>query len=152
MGDRQFQVARMTPRDGSWAVARLVGKAVIAGVSGKIGLENIHVALPLVLDQFTEDEFASLQTKCFRVCSEINAAGVYVPMVMRDGTGRWTGKEPDLMTALSLTINALIFNLEPLFEEGSLAQLTGSLPGMEALLKPAASTPTVLTPSSGGPS
>lgn len=131
--EKKYRVVRMTARDGSWVIIRLMSKAVLAGISGKVTMENIHIVLPIVLDQFNEMEFRSLQEKCFNVCREWRSAGdmaVPMPLLMQDGSGRWTEKEPDLVTALSIMVNALVFNLEPFFDEAVLAELTRSLPGM----------------------
>jgi hypothetical protein len=127
----QYRLSRMTPQAGSWIVMQLLTKALSSNMKGSISRQNLGTLLPEIFGQFSEDEFRSLQAKCFAATARLTVVGdqlVAQSMFMQDGTGRWAVKEPSLPEALALTIHSLVFNLEPFFDDGMLEMLLGSLP------------------------
>jgi hypothetical protein len=133
----QYRLSRMTPQAGSWIVMQLLTKALGSNMKGAISRQNLGTLLPEIFGQFSEDEFRSLQAKCFAATARLSVVGeqlVAQPLLMLDG--RWTVKEPSLPEALALTIHSLVFNLEPFFDDGMLEMLLGSLPALSPSSSP----------------
>jgi hypothetical protein len=129
LGPDQYRLSRMTPQAGSWIVMQLLTKALASSAKGSISQQNLGALLPVIFGQFSEDEFRSLQAKCFAATARLAAVNdqlVAQPLFMADG--RWAVREPSLPEALALTIQSLVFNLEPFFDDGTLEMLLGSLP------------------------
>jgi hypothetical protein len=135
----QYRLSRMTPQAGSWIVMQLLTKALSSNMKGAISQANLGALLPEIFSQFSEDEFRSLQAKCFAATARLVAVNdqlVAQPLFMQDGTGRWAVKEPSLPEALALTIHSLVFNLEPFFDDGMLEMLLASLPALSPASAP----------------
>jgi hypothetical protein len=133
----QYRLLRMTPQAGSWIVMQLLTKALSCNLKGSISQQNLGALLPEIFGQFAEDEFRSLQAKCFAATQRLTVvADQVVPMPLLREDGRWNVKEPSLPEALALTIHSLVFNLEPFFDDGMLEMLLASLPALTPASSP----------------
>ena len=132
IGEQEFQISRMTARNGSWVAMQLLTKLLPSAVAGAVEQE-----LPMPHSsgktEMSEDEFVNLQSHCLRVCSRYETVAgnrTAVPILMADGRWAATELEYDIVRVLTLTVHALVFNMSPFFEEGALKPLLESLPGL----------------------
>jgi hypothetical protein len=68
-----------------------------------------------------------------KIVSEIKLVGSVeapVPLMLPDGRWGVEDVDTDTSTILSLTVNALIFNVSDFFQEAALKDLTGTLQGL----------------------
>lgn len=118
----EYQVGRFKATTGSWILAQLLTKMLPSAVEShfqSVGLANGRA-------QISETEFENIQSHCLSVCRRYEN-GVPMPIFVRPD--RWAVKELeyDVVAVLTLTINALVFNLQPFFSEGGLSPILSSL-------------------------
>lgn len=79
-----------------------------------------------------KEEFIAFQKDCLSVCYEMQNVGgqeVPSPVIMADGRLAVAELKEDVMTVLSLTIHALLFNVTSFFDENALKSAMESLSG-----------------------
>ena len=137
---RTFRVKKFGARDGSFIAIKVSailapmfkGVDMDALAQGAKSAEDTSVAgidlfgMVQELGNLSEKDFAYIQEKCLRVCSEQLASG-YVPVLHDNGAFGVNDLEDDTLTVMALTAHALFFNLSGFFSESGLGGLFSGL-------------------------
>lgn len=151
LGERRFQLSRLTPTDGNQVVRHFLMGNILPKVMGESDVEILERDLGLlvstVLPQLDEVTFGRIQQRCFAACKEYVKRGeTEQPFPLFRPDGRWEVEELDLPTSLGLLTASLAFNLAPFFAHGALKMLRTLYPDLSQSNAPMGGT------SSGVPS
>lgn len=131
--DRPFRAGRFSARDGSFIALKVGGllAPVFSGItpSAQAGDVPVFDMLGKLTANLTESEFAYIQGKCLGVCEEKMMAG-WTKVVNPDGTFAVFDMEDNTILVLSLTVQALVFNLSDFFGENGLTELFSAISPM----------------------
>lgn len=126
-----YQIGRMKASDGSWVLMQL-----LPSIAAGLALNDNGNAKTLPIDfigriigqigQTDENTFRRIQAHALSVCRRMEH-GAPMPVVSHQGVFAIKELEYDLVTVMTLTANALVFNLSPFFNAGGLKQLFASL-------------------------
>ena len=122
---KTYQVGRFKARDGSWILSQLLTKILPAAIES--GFKS--AALSDKRSIISEEEFANIQAHALAVC-RLYENGIPIPVFVRPNTFAVKELEYDTVTVMGLTLNALLFNLQPFFSEGGLSLILDSLKGL----------------------
>jgi hypothetical protein len=131
IGEYEYEIQLMTPQNACWVAMSLMTKLLPMGLDQKIDTGNIPGRATM-----TESEFHNIQDHCLRVCGRTGVIGdqrVVEPLVRADGRLNFEDLSKDFVSVMTLTLNALVFNVSPFFAEGALEQMTSSLANFKAL-------------------
>lgn len=139
IGDIRYQLGRFTARDGSWVLGQFLARGLVAGLGNvdesKETIEKqIALMLSMAFAEIDERVYASIQNKCFSVIKRYDQQAentVAMPLLM--ASGGFTGKEPDALSASTLMMACLAFNLAPFFDPGALTTLKTVYPDLKQL-------------------
>jgi hypothetical protein len=124
-------------------VSQFLTRGLLNLMSEKDGELELGLMFSYVLKELSPSVFELLQSKCFMTVSQYRQVGekqIPMPLLMQDGTGRFTGGEPDLVTGTALLIAVLTFNLKPFFGPGALTTMRSLLPSLDKALSSPTST------------
>jgi hypothetical protein len=135
--DVRYQMGEFTARDGSWVVGQFLARGLIAGLGSldesKEPIErSIALMLSLGFTQLDENVYNSIQNKCLSVIKRYEG-DTAVPLLMANGAGWTSGKEPDAITLSTLVMATMAFNFVPFFDPGVLETLRTVYPNLKAL-------------------
>ena len=134
IGETNYQLGRLSARNGSWIVNQFVERVLgrLNNPDRELTERDLGLGLALDLQNLSEETFLKVQAKCLEVCKRYGAVGEStIPMPVLRADGKWNDAgEPSLPELLSLTIACLSFNLYPFFESGALATLLTAFPNM----------------------
>lgn len=125
---RKFRIDKFDALTGSYIAYKLMAQMLPGGLD-----KQISDKMPKGRTVMSKEEFVDLQRDCLAVCKEIVTAGgneMPMPVVMANGSWGVAGLEDDTITVMTLTINALVFNVAGFFEGDALKELTQSLSGI----------------------
>jgi hypothetical protein len=125
---QRYQIGKFKARDGSWILAQVLTKMLPAVIEGALS-KQAGASLASNRSALSEDEFASLQGHALAVCRRYEN-GVPMPVFVRPETFAVKELEYDLVGVMSLTIQALLFNLTDFFEGDGLSQILAMLPAL----------------------
>jgi hypothetical protein len=127
---KRYQIGRFTARTGSWILAQVLTK-MLPSVIEKALAKHAGAKLAAGRAELSEDEFESIQAHALAVCRRYEGEN-QLPMPIFLRPDRWAAKdlEFNLVTVMSLTIQALVFNLESFFDEDGLNQILDQIPGL----------------------
>jgi hypothetical protein len=136
VGDTEYQVGRLTACDGSWILTQLLTKMLPAMFETALA-RLAGGRLPPNRSLITEAEFQNIQSHCLAVCRRMEN-GAPMPVFVPPNTWAIKELEYDLVTVMVLTIQALVFNIQPFFEGGGLTQILGllSIQGLNSSASP----------------
>ena len=130
IGKRNFRISKFDALTGSYIAYTLMTEALPMGLNTKAG-----IPLSREMKLMSKQDFKELQISCLNVCEEKLPAGL---QPIFDESGRWAviGIEHDTAIVLTLTIQALMFNVKSFFDESLLTSLseafsTMSLPPLQ---------------------
>lgn len=126
IGGTKFQIGQFKARDGSWILAQILTKMLPAIVE-KAFVKEAGAKLASNRAVLTEEEFSSIQGHALNVCRRYEN-NIPMPVMLNPTTFAIKEIEYDLTTVIALTIQALVFNIKPFFEEGGLSQVMGLMP------------------------
>ena len=128
-GGRKWRISKFTAKTGSYIAYQILTHIIPMGIEGKLG----NIPLPSGRATMSKEEFFDLQQECLMVCSEIQIVGstpTPIPVMLPGGTWGVEGLENDAITALTLTIHALIFNVVSFFDENVLKEIGNTFKGL----------------------
>ena len=123
----RYQIGQFKARDGSFILMQLLTKMLPSFVESAFQKEG--AALGASRPALSEDEFAAVQGHALAVCRRYES-NVPMPVFVRPDTFAIKELEYDTTTVMALTVNALLFNLSPFFQDGGLTQILESIPGL----------------------
>jgi len=137
LAGRKWRVEKFDALTGSYIAFQIMSKIMPMGLDPKLGVD-----LPEGRSMMSKSEFAALQKDCLSVVYElVDANGTEMPVKLMLDNGVWgvDGLQKDMITVMSLTITALVFNIASFFEGDALKELTQtfadmSLPGVQTLM------------------
>lgn len=114
--DRQWRIGKFPAKTGSYIAYKLMGEILPMGI-------NIEgVSAPAGSPTMSKADFYDLQDDCLKVCAELLPAGP-APVMNGDGTWGVEGIENNAKLALTLTIQALTWNIADFFDADLLQAL-----------------------------
>ena len=131
LGENSYRIGKMTARNGSWVASQFASYVLPAAAQSTATL--IGTSLPNSSNRrtMTETEFYNLQNHCLAVCSrkrvELNGSEVYYPLIHDSGRWNFEDLETDTVTVIVLTIQALMYNIAPFFEDGAMKSLVTAM-------------------------
>jgi hypothetical protein len=150
VGASNYRIGLFSARDGSWIVGQFITRMLLLDPEKASDEKNLAFILSTMITDLPEAVFNSIRDKCFAVCSKQDPLGAYAPLLMRDGSGRWAEKEPDLLTVNVLLTSALAFNLSPFFAPGALETLRQTYPDLSQLSAALTATSSAQSPQASG--
>jgi len=131
LGTDKYQLTRFSARDGSWIVSQMITSMLLVDTDKTKPKTDQDYGLffALSLHELPETTYRRIQELCFGCCRKYAGDAAH-PILMADGTGRWTNGEPDLVTATALVTAVLVFNLVPFFEPGALKTMRTIYPDL----------------------
>lgn len=140
--ERTFKIKKFNALTGSFILYNIMNKVLPAFLSSELGTaigQDVAKGGEIAQDKLTgiaqtlnkiemsRDEFMQLQKDCLAVCYEV-LPGREVP-VIDPGTGNFgaIGLEDNMSIVMSLTVQALIFNVKDFFLGGGLVSTMKSL-------------------------
>lgn len=130
---RKFRIKKFSARTGSFILFKMTTllAPLLKGMSPNINasLENVDVNKMienLMSLHISEQDFDYLQSKSLQVCYELLPAGP-APVLNEYGDFGVLDLEDDLATVMSLTIQALAFNMTSFFQDSGLKGFLGNL-------------------------
>lgn len=108
---RSWSIGKFDPMTGSYIAYKLMSELVpmIPGLHDQLG-----VPIPQGAQSMSKADFLEMQKDCLGVCSELLPAG---PAPVINSNGTYGVQDFDMKTALALTIQALVWNLQDFFDE-----------------------------------
>lgn len=133
---RRWKIGKFDAQTGSYIAYQLLVQALPMGIPG---LPQIGGNRPLM----PKADFFALQRDCLSVCFEMTNVGgnpVDMPVLMQDGRWAVDGLEKDTALVLTLTGQALAFNVASFFEQMGLI-FPGMMEQIAALNSSASGSP-----------
>jgi hypothetical protein len=123
-GERKWQIGKFDAMTGSYVAYKLMSELLPMGIGQQLGIPAMPDAPAM-----SRKDFFELQRDCLNVCGEILPSRV-CPILDKFGNFEVIGLENDAPTVLSLTIQALIWNVKDFFDEKLLDSLRGAFRSM----------------------
>lgn len=122
--NRKWVIGKFDAMTGSYIAYKLMGEMLPAFVKVP-GIPSAPSGSPVM----SKTDFIDLQKECLRICSELLPAG---PAKVMNENGTWgvEGIENNAKLALTLTIQALMWNLTDFFDEDLLQVLAAGMSGL----------------------
>jgi|HubBroStandDraft_3_1064219.scaffolds.fasta_scaffold177059_2 hypothetical protein len=134
IGETNYQLGRLSARNGSWIVNQFVERVLgrLNNPDRELTEKDLGLGLALDLQNLSEETFLKVQAKCLEVCKRYGTVGdSTIPMPVLRADGKWNDTaEPSLPELLALTVSCLSFNLYSFFESGALETLLIAFPNM----------------------
>jgi hypothetical protein len=129
VGGRKWRIGRFDALTGSYITTLLLMQMLPMGLDEQVGLGGMVKGKSL-MDKAT---FLDVQKECLRICYELQPVGgmdAPIPVLLSDDRWGVADIEDDVVTILSLTIHALIFNVSDFFQEDALKDLGQTFSGL----------------------
>jgi len=133
LNGQTYQIGRFSARNGSWIMLQVIPKIARAfsTIQGSQDQDAFSFALiSRLIGEFAETDeetFRRIQAHALSVCRRVEK-GVPMPVFVPPDTFAIKELEYDLLTVLSLTSHALVFNLSPFFSGDGLRGMFPTLP------------------------
>lgn len=127
IGERVFRLKKMDARTGTWIAFLVLGKMASQGGFGVRAVASS-------MSNYSKEEFLSVQSDALRTVYKIeNHEGQEFPVCIVTESGAWADKDlaEDVVTLFALTVQAVVFNVQPFFLKGGLSELVQLLTGMD---------------------
>jgi hypothetical protein len=133
-----YQIGSFSPRDGSWIVGQFLMRGLLAQLENpeqELTEQQLGGGFASAFSSFSEETFNRIQTKCLNVIKRYeDNAGQRVPMPLQMADGRFIPPEPELVVLTTLTVAALVFNLQSFFAPGARKTLLLVFPDLASAL------------------
>ncbi len=122
--DRKWAIGKFDAMTGSYIAYKLMGEILPTFINVP-GIPSAPKGSPVM----SKVDFIDLQKDCLKVCSELLPAG---PAKVMNDNGTWgvDGIENSTKLALTLTVQALMWNLTDFFDESLLQALATGMSGL----------------------
>lgn len=131
---QRYQITKLPATISGWLAVQIATKMLPAFVESKLKIEGLSANR----SEISESEFHNVQNHCLSACKKYEVVGQQdVPQPILVG-GKWVFKdlEYDVVTVLGLTVQALLFNIDPFFQDGGLEELLKDIPGLSRVNPP----------------
>jgi hypothetical protein len=121
---RKWSIGKFDAMTGSYIAYKLMGEMLPAFISVP-GIPTAPQGSPVM----SKPDFIDMQKDCLRVCTELLPAG---PAKVINDNGSWgvEGIENNAKLAITLTVQALVWNLTDFFDESLLQELATGISGL----------------------
>lgn len=119
---RKWRIGRFDSLTGSYITTLILTQMLPMGVDGQI-VGDATVPKRSMMDRAT---FVDIQKECLKIVAELKTVGdtiAPIPVLLPDGRWGVEGLDDDTVTVMTLTVNALVFNIADFFLEDALNTL-----------------------------
>jgi hypothetical protein len=122
--DRKWSIGKFDAMTGSYIAYKLMGE-MLPSIISVPGIPNAPQGSPVM----SKADFIDMQKDCLKVCAELLPAG---PAKVINDNGSWGVEDikNDAKLAITLTVQALVWNLTDFFDESLLQALATGISGL----------------------